>query len=147
MRIGVTLVGLLCLCGCGGGTVGVPIEGAVSLDGQPLPWGQVYLRSTMLDKASTTQQVILEVRDGQFRSESTGLAEGDYSVTVLIHEGMAPPPPDPSAAEASPPAPVVTGQWEGTAQVKADQKMALDLKKGELKLPEGAPPKPAPRGV
>lgn len=122
------------LSGCGGsGTGGSPVSGSVTVDGQPLAWGQVYLHSAELDKASNTQQVMIEVRDGKFATlPGTGLVPGEYAATLFVYEGSAPPPPDPSIAEASPPLPVTVGQWDGTRQVQSDTPLTIELKQSDL---------------
>ena len=136
----IVLGSLLCLAaGCGGsGTGGLAVTGTVAVDGQPLPWGRVYLHSTDVDQQGNTSQAFYEVRNGQFHADAgSGLPAGDYAVTVFIHEGMAPPPADASAAEASPPTPVVTGQWEGTATIAPNSPLSLDVKQADVKPPEG----------
>ena len=121
------------LAGCGG-SGGLPVGGTVNVDGQPLPWGQIYLRGEV-DKSSTTNQLILEVRDGRFTSSTQGLPAGDYGVTVLVHEGAAPPPPAEGAEEAEGAAAKVTGVWEGRATVAEGQELSIQIPKSEVQKP------------
>lgn len=142
------LVGSLILLGSAGcgGSANRPVTGSVTLDGQPLPWGQLYLRGSV-DKAGKTSHGVYEVREGRIIVSGEGLPPGDYSVTLLVHEGSAPPPPATPAAEASGPEPNVKGQWEGTVQIQAGTPLSLEVDSSQLQPPAGTAPQRTAPGV
>ena len=137
MKIKASLVTLclltIGLTGCGGSS-GLPVAGTVNLDGAPLPWGQIYFRGEV-DKQSTTDQLILEVREGRFASTGQGLPAGDYGVTLVVHEGSAPPQAAEGVEEAEGAEAQVVGVWEGQAAVAADQEVSIQVTKAELQKP------------
>ncbi len=136
---------LLGNAGCGG-SAHRPVTGSVTLDGQPLPWGQLYLHGTV-EKGGTTSHGVYEVREGQIVAGGAGIPPGDYAVTLLVHEGSAPPPPDPNAAEASAPEPKVKGQWEGTVQIQAGTPLSLEVQSTQLQPPAGSSHRQTAPGV
>jgi hypothetical protein len=96
----------------------------------------VYLHGNVEEKTSNTSHAIYEIRDGKFDSGAAGLPEGSYSATVMVHEGTAPPPVSAEGSEAAaPPEPKVTGQWDGTVEIKPETPLTIDVKKSELKRP------------
>lgn len=136
---------LLGSAGCGG-SAHRPVTGSVTLDGQPLPWGQLYLHGGV-DKGGSTSHGVYEVREGRIIASGAGVPPGDYSATLLVHEGSAPPPPDPNVAEASVPEPKVKGQWEGTVQIQVGTPLMLEVNSTQLQPPTGAEPRSSAPGV
>lgn len=119
------------LCGCGGAP-GLTAVGTVQLDGAPLPWGQIYLRSPANEKTHEVSQGFFEVRDGVFDSGIQRMMPGPHTVTIFVHDGPAPASPASGESEASAPEPKVVGQWEGEVTLAADQPLKFDLTKADL---------------
>lgn len=128
---------LIGLSGCGGATV--PVTGRVTLDGQPLPYGQALIRNESVAD-NDVGQAMIPVRNGVLEfAGGAGVPPGECSVTVVVFQG------NPPAAAAAPSGneevssveaePVVLGTWTGKISVDAGQEITIDVKSAELKKP------------
>lgn len=117
------------LAGCGGG--GDPyqrggVSGTVSLDGSPVPFGEIYFKGPVDDKDQTPQSM-LSIRDGKFESvDGNHPGVGQNTVRVTIYAD------DPAVAEESGADVKTKGYWEGQAEVGGDAPLSFDIKTAEL---------------
>jgi hypothetical protein len=82
-----------CLVGCGSGDKfnRQPVSGTISIDGRPIPHGNIEF----VPSESQPTTVTLEIKDGKFSVEQKGgLAPGKYIIRVQGMDGPPPPPGD-----------------------------------------------------
>lgn len=92
------LMGVVLLLGCNGGREEAPthpVRGTVTLDGRPLPEGEIYFITT-----SSGEIDILPIKDGEFEGEAKA---GNRRVEVHAYRIERPPaPPDMPGLELEP---------------------------------------------
>ena len=124
------------LAGCGDG--GDPYErgavkGTVTLDGEPVEWGELYFKGEV-DENDQVAQAYLEITNGKF--ESSGRATpgvGPNKILVTIYRGEKPAEDSDEAGED----PKVRGYYVADQTVAADgAEIKLEIKKSDLKRKE-----------
>lgn len=123
------------LSGCGGGASDpferIDVTGTVTLDGQPLKYGEIYFKGERLNPdAPDVPQAQLLIRDGKF-SSSRGLqpGRGKNAVTVTAYAGDPPPPTD---GDAEVPEPKVLGYWQTEITLEDKNPLSFAISKSEL---------------
>lgn len=125
------------LSGCGGGAADpferIDVSGTVTLDGQPLKYGEIYFKGERLEGDSpNVPQAQLPIRDGKFSStRAYKPGRGKNSVTVTAYEGD--PPPQTSGDDADPPEPKVLGYWHTEVSLTDKSPLSFAMSKSELK--------------
>jgi len=117
-----------CCAGCGGGGGRVPVEGSITLDGQPLPGVQVLFDQPELGRNANIGYTGRTDVQGRYSlrptiGEGTGVPPGEYrvSLTTAVFDPSAPPPqPQPSRSatpfypeEAPPPPERIPAAYRG----------------------------------
>ena len=132
-------VGLVCVLaltsGCGKGDPHnrQPVAGTITIDGKPIPYGNIEFAPADGQPTSIT----LEIRDGKFAVDAKGgLAPGKYVIRVQGMDGPPPPPPDVPGTPSGPqPKSIVPDKFgarsQETVTIKAGDKneLNIDLKK------------------
>jgi hypothetical protein len=132
------------VAGCGGGPEDAferqKVEGTVTLNGQPLPYGEIFFKGTA-DEAGQAPQAFLPIRNGKFASAHgvrPGIGANDVMITVFSA--------DPDQVDANGKDAPVEGTWSGQVQIADKEPLAFDLKKNELTGVDGGPLKKKKKG-
>lgn len=103
------------------------VTGSVTLDGQPIPFGLLFLKGQPNAQQQVTQ-VYLAVRDGKFSSREqkvAGPSPGENTITITIYEG--PPPADEDAA-----GPKIRGAYTATVNVTGNEPVNIEMTSADL---------------
>ena len=114
--------------GCGGAKdpfERTDVSGTVTLDGQPIQFGEIYFKGPV-DENDQTAQAFLPIREGKF--ESVGAQHptpGENTVTVTIYETD----PDVESEDGSPARAI--GAWTGS-QTVGEEPISINIEKSQL---------------
>lgn len=127
---------LLSVPGCSGGVkdpfTRIDLSGRVSLDGQPVGYGEVAFRAAAEEGVVEVPQAVLAVRSGSFAtSASQRPGVGKNEILVTIYSGD--PPVSDESDDVDQPDPQVVGYWQTERELTDGAALSFDLKKSELK--------------
>lgn len=110
------LVGVVCLVGCGEPEPTVsPIKGTVTLDGTPMPVGEILFRGQ--DQAAPVSRT-LNINAGEFQGD---VQPGKYKIEIFSYEIV---PPAPTDTGYTPPEPMkinrIPPKWNSLSVVVVD---------------------------
>jgi len=119
----------LSISGCGGTSdpfERASVQGTVQLDGQPLPFGELFLKGKVSANGEAAQ-TFLQIRDGKFSSSGQTLpGTGSNEVMITVFSS------DPDVADKEGRDAPVKGTWSGTTEVTGKEPLSFDLKSSEL---------------
>jgi hypothetical protein len=124
------------LSGCGGGATDpferIDVTGTVTLDGQPLKYGEIYFKGERLNPdAPDVPQAQLPIRDGKFNStRAYKPGRGKNTVTVTAYDGD--PPPQSAGDDTDIPEPKVLGYWQTEITLADKNPLSFAISKSEL---------------
>ena len=132
------LLGGLLLAGCGGNADPFDrqaVSGRVTLDGEPLKYGEIYFRGEPVENSVEIAQATLMIRNGEFKSNRAATpGRGKNTVLVIAYDGDPPPPPDPnSESDTTTADPKVVGYYSTELTLDNSEPLAIDIKKADLK--------------
>lgn len=122
------------LSGCGGVDDPFPraeVSGAVTFDGMPLAWGQIFFKGEVDSKTSEAAQATSTIRDGTFASAGRiHPGVGPNKILVTVFKGVAPTQEEIDNDAVTP---EVVGYYETEQTLEDGGELKIEITQSELK--------------